>query len=286
MNEKVIKALPGAPMLVLAILLFPASLASFFVAESQDSDMFIYIGITGMLIWTLLIIGFFTVEPNGSKVLLLFGRYVGTVKEPGFRWANPFLTKRNLSLRVRTLNGEKLKVNDSTGNPIEIAVVIIWRVLDTYASSFQVEDYEAFVQMNTETALRHTASIYPYDGDDHTVSLRQHADEVSNHIRDELQVKLKIAGIEVMDARIAHLAYSAEIAGAMLRRQQADAVIAARQRIVDGAVGMVEMALVRMQQEGVIELDEERKAHMVSNLMVVLCSEHGTQPVVNTGTLY
>lgn len=230
--------------------------------------------------------GFFVVEPNGSKVLLLFGAYKGTVKDAGFHWANPFMSKRPVSLRVRTLNGEKLKVNDSVGNPIEIATIIVWAVRDTYKASFEVDDYQEFVALQTETALRHTASSHPYDAEDEEISLRRNTDEVSAHLREELAKKLAIAGVDVIDAKLSHLAYAPEIAGAMLRRQQAAAVIAARQRIVDGAVGMVEMALKRMEAEDVLKLDEERKAHMVSNLMVVLCSEHAAQPVLNTGSLY
>lgn len=286
MKEKVVRVLPGLPMLLLAIAVFAGSIYGFFLAEKTDNAIWIFASLVGLVAWTLMLVGFFVVEPNGSKVLLLFGRYVGTVKEAGFHWTNPFQVKRNLSLRVRTLNGDKLKVNDASGNPIDIAIVVVWRVVETYSASFHVEDYQAFVQMNTETALRHSASAYPYDADDSLPSLRKNEEEVSLHIKEELQSKLQLAGIEVMDAQIAHLAYAPEIAGSMLRRQQADAVIAARTRIVDGAVGMVEMALLRMEREGVINLDEERKASMVSNLMVVLCSEHGTQPVVNAGTLY
>ena len=230
--------------------------------------------------------GFMVVEPNGSKVLLLFGSYKGTVKRSGFQWVNPFATKRAVSLRARTLNGEKLKVNDLAGNPVEIAAVVVWRVRDTFAASFEVDNYTQYVSMQSEVAVRHLASSYPYDAEDETFSLRRNVDEVSRSLQAELQERLSRAGVEVMEARLSHLAYAPEIASAMLRRQQAAAVIAARQRIVEGAVGMVEMALDRLEQYKKLELDAERKAAMVSNLLVVLCSEHGAQPVLNTGTLY
>ncbi len=239
-----------------------------------------------LIVFGLLCGGFFIVEPNGSKVLLLFGSYSGTVKSSGFWWANPFFTKRSVSLRARTLNGEKLKVNDLAGNPVEIAAVVVWRVRDTYRASFEVDNYEQYVHTQSESAVRHLASSYPYDAEDETVSLRRNAEEVSHDLQKELQDRLALAGVEVMEARLTHLAYAQEIAGAMLRRQQAAAIIAARQKIVDGAVGMVEMALDKLEQYEKLHLDEERKAAMVSNLLVVLCSEHAAQPVLNTGTLY
>lgn len=286
MNEKTIRVLGGMGMLVLNLILAVAVIWALVEGIRTDQVGFVLGSLAGMLVWGFHCAGFFVVEPNGSKVLLLFGKYVGTVKADGFHWTNPLQSKRNLSLRVRTLNGEKLKVNDASGNPIEIAVVVVWRVVDTFGASFQVEDYENYVALQTETALRHSASSYPYDAEDDMPSLRQNAEEVSEHIKAELQGKLRVAGVEVIEAKIAHLAYAPEIAGAMLRRQQAAAVIAARQKIVDGAVGMVEMALERMDREKMINLDEERKAAMVSNLMVVLCSEQQAHPVLNTGTLY
>ena len=286
MNEKTIKVLPGALMLLASFALLGVSIWAFVAGIGQEAAPTVLSGVGLFLAWIIMISGFFTVEPNGSKVLLLFGRYIGTVKDTGFHWTNPFQSKRPLSRRVRTLNSDTLKVNDLSGNPIEIAIIVVWKVVDTYAASFEVDDYENYVMLQTETALRNTASSYPYDDDDEVVSLRQDADEVSTHIQQELTKKLSMAGVEVIEARIAHLAYAPEIAGAMLRRQQAHAVIAARQRIVDGAVGMVEMALERMDREKMINLDEERKAAMVSNLMVVLCSENHTQPIVNTGSLY
>lgn len=286
MNEKSIRVLPGMIMLLVTLALGAGMLYGFIRGAATDDGGLAIMALVCMVAFILMLSGFFVVEPNGSKVLLLFGKYVGTVKKDGFHWTNPFQSKRNMSLRVRTFNGEKLKVNDASGNPIEIAIVVVWRVVDTYAASFDVDMYDSYVHLQSETALRHSAGSYPYDASDDQVSLRQNADEVSQHIKDELQSKLKIAGVEVLEARIAHLAYASEIAGAMLRRQQAAAVIAARQLIVDGAVGMVEQALERMDREKMINLDEERKAAMVSNLMVVLCSDHQATPVVNTGSLY
>ena len=230
--------------------------------------------------------GFFVVNPNEGKVLQLFGEYKGTVKNPGLRWANPFYTKRRASLRVRNFESSKLKVNDARGNPIEIAAIIVWRVVDTAEAMFYVDDYENYVRVQSEAALRGLASGYPYDAHGDEQDLVGHTAEVSKRLQSELEERLAQAGVAVLETRISHLAYAPEIAAAMLRRQQATAVVAARQKIVEGAVGMVEMALEMLAQKQVITLDEERKAAMVSNLMVVLCSEHSTQPVVNTGTLH
>ncbi|MCC7228939.1 MAG: SPFH domain-containing protein [Fimbriimonadaceae bacterium] len=230
--------------------------------------------------------GFFIIEPNGSKVLLLFGKYVGTVKVAGFHWTNPFYSKRNVSLKAQTLNGQRLKVNDKVGNPVEIAAIVIWQVIDTYQASFNVEYYADFVNLQSETAIRHLASSYPYDAEEDEISLMRNTDEISRHLGVELDERLALAGVKVIEARLSHLAYAQEIAGVMLRKQQAAAVIAARQRIVDGAVGMVQMALAHLEKDKIVELDEERKAAMVSNLLVVLCSETQVQPVVNSGTLY
>jgi regulator of protease activity HflC (stomatin/prohibitin superfamily) len=230
--------------------------------------------------------GFFVVNPNEGKVMQLFGDYKGTVKRPGLRWANPFYTKRRVSLRVRNFETAKLKVNDARGNPIEIATVVVWRVVDTAEAVFIVDDYENFVHVQSEAALRNLATGYPYDAHGDEVDLVSHTAEVSKQLQKEIHDRLAQAGVEVIETRISHLAYSAEIAAAMLRRQQATAVVAARQKIVEGAVGMVEMALELLAQKQVITLDEERKAAMVSNLMVVLCSEQNTQPVVNAGTLH
>ena len=231
--------------------------------------------------------GLVIVEPNGSSVLLLAGRYHGTIKESGFKWVNPFYSKRPVSLRIRTLNGDKLKVNDLAGNPVEIAAIVVWRVKDTFEASFEVDNYIQYVTLQSETAVRHLASLYPYDAEgEEILSLRRNAEEVSAALQKELQERLQRAGVEVLEARLSHLAYAPEIAGAMLRRQQAAAIIAARQRIVEGAVGMVEMALDRLEEYKKLTLDDERKAAMVSNLLVVLCSDHAVQPVLNTGTLY
>ncbi|MFQ5461111.1 MAG: SPFH domain-containing protein [Phycisphaerae bacterium] len=239
------------------------------------------------LVWVFLWFGFFTLQPNMAAVLVLFGKYVGTEKTSGFRWANPLLLKKKVSLRAHNLNGEKIKVNDLRGNPVEIAVVVVWRVTDTAQATFDVEDYEDFVRIQSESALRHLAMAYPYDtfeGD--TQSLRGSVDEVSSALQREVQERINRAGVLIEEARISHLAYAPEIAGAMLQRQQAEAIVAARSRIVDGAVGMVEMALHKLDENDEINLDEERKASMISNLLVVLCGHQEVQPVVNTGTMY
>ncbi|MFC1935870.1 SPFH domain-containing protein [Chloroflexota bacterium] len=232
--------------------------------------------------------GFFIVNPNEAKVIQLFGNYAGTAKRPGLWWMNPFCyPKRKVSQRVRNFESGKLKVNDHDGNPIEIAAVVVWKVEDTAEAVFLVDDYENFVQIQSEAALRNLATTYPYDAHvDGEVALRRSNVEIVDKLRTEIQERLAKAGIQVLEARISHLAYAPEIAGAMLRRQQAGAVVAARARIVEGAVGMVEMALEALSKKGVVQLDEERKATMVSNLMVVLCSDRDAQPVVNTGTLY
>lgn len=231
--------------------------------------------------------GFIVVNPNEAKVILLFGKYLGTIKTHGFRWMNPLCTKKHVSLRVRNFESSKLKVNDRDGNPIEIAAVVVWQVVDTAEAIFHVDDYENFVHVQSEAALRNMASSYPYDAHEvHEISLRGNTTEIAEQLKREVQERLAKAGVEVLEARISHLAYAPEIANAMLRRQQATAIIAARQKIVEGAVGMVEMALELLSRKQVVQLDEERKAAMVSNLLVVLCSDRDAQPVVNTGTLY
>jgi len=231
--------------------------------------------------------GFFMVGPNEGKVLQLFGAYRGTVREQGLRWTNPFYAAKRISLRVRNFESNKLKVNDLDGNPIEIAAVVVWKVVDTAEALFQVDNYENYMHVQTESALRNLATIYPYDAhQEGQTSLRGGAREVAEHLRKEVQERLEQAGIQVVETRISHLAYAQEIAQAMLRRQQASAIIAARQKIVEGAVGMVEMALEKLSSKNIVNLDEERKASMVSNLLVVLCSDHATQPVVNAGTIY
>ncbi|MBN2446970.1 MAG: SPFH domain-containing protein [Phycisphaerae bacterium] len=240
-----------------------------------------------MVVLIILLCGFFTLQPNQACVLLLFGAYKGTARQPGFHWANPFYTKHKISLRTRNFNTDTLKVNDQRGNPVDIAAVVVWRVEDTAQASFDVDDYEDYVHVQSESALRHLASAYPYDTHEQDeLSLRGSMDEVSAALQRELQERLSKAGVVVEETRLSHLAYAAEIAGAMLRRQQAEAVVAARIRIVEGAVGMVETALERLQEHNTVELDEDRKAAMVSNLLVVLCGEQAAQPVVNTGTLY
>jgi len=235
----------------------------------------------------LLLCGLFVVNPNEGRVLQLFGSYVGTVRVPGLRWANPFYTKKRLSLRVRNFESARLKVNDTDGNPIEIAAVVVWKVVDTAEACFEVDNYENYVHVQSEAALRNLATSYPYDAhDDQNLSLRGHTAQIAEHLKKEIQERLAKAGVEVLEARISHLAYAPEIASAMLQRQQAGAIIAARQRIVDGAVGMVEMALERLARNRTIDLDGERKAAMVSNLLVVLCGERAAHPVINTGTIY
>jgi len=246
--------------------------------------------IASAVVWSALFLlwaGLFIVNPNEARVLQLFGRYVGTAKAPGLRWANPFYTKHKISLRVRNFETGKLKVNDSTGNPIEIGCVVVWKVVDTAEAMFEVDDYVNYVHVQSEAALRNLATDYPYDAHEHgDVALSSHTSQISDRLKGEVQDRLEKAGVEVIEARISHLAYSPEIAHAMLQRQQATAVVAARTKIVEGAVGMVELALDYLSQKQVIALDEERKAAMVSNLLTVLCSDRGTQPVVNTGTIY
>ncbi len=235
-----------------------------------------------------LLIGLFIVNPNEAKVVQLFGKYVGSVKASGFHWANPFFKKTRISQRVRNFETEKSKVNDKDGNPIEIGAVVVWRVVDTAEACFEVDSYEHYVKVQTEAALRNLATQYPYDSpdDERQMSLRGHTQEVAGQLKQEIQERLAKAGVEVIEARISYLAYAQEIAMAMLQRQQASAIIAARQKIVDGAVGMVKLALKRLSHDKIIELDEERKAAMVSNLLVVLCGERATQPVINAGTIY
>jgi len=241
----------------------------------------------GAVLAGLLLGGLFMVEPNQGRVLTLFGAYRGTERQPGLRWANPFLQKRAVSLRVRNFETQHLKVNDEHGSPIEIAAVVVWRVVDTAEAVFQVDNYENFVQVQCEAALRNLATRYPYDSHaEGEKSLRGNTQEVAEQLKLEIHERLAQAGVDVPEARISHLAYAPEIAQAMLQRQQAGAIIAARQRIVEGAVGMVEMALARLADRRVLQLDEERKAQMVSNLLVVLCSERAASPVVNAGTLY
>jgi regulator of protease activity HflC (stomatin/prohibitin superfamily) len=286
-RERQVTALPGLPMLL--VLIVAAGLAIWGIVDSARDDstwlMAMYIVLTILVLF--LMAGVFVVNPNEAKVLQLFGDYTGTVKTPGLRWANPFYSKKRVSQRVRNFESSKLKVNDNEGNPIEIAAVVVWRVVDTAEAVFEVDDYNNYVKVQTESALRNLATSYTYDAhDEHTISLRGTTQVVADHLKKEIQDRLARAGVEVMEARISHLAYAPEIAHAMLQRQQAGAIIAARQRIVEGAVGMVEMALEMLSKRDIVALDDERKAAMVSNLLVVLCGDKSTQPIINTGTIY
>ena len=291
MKENPIHSLPGIPFLlgvlaasVVAAWLFLTGVGA---GGGEPSPVKILSGVLLGTIAFLSLIGLYTVQPNQAAVISLFGKYVGTVKENGLRWNNPFFGKKKISQRIRNFESGKLKVNELDGSPIEIASVIVWQVVDASEAVYNVDDYESFVHIQAESALRAMATSYPYDQhEDGQLALRSHANEVGAHLKQELQERLADAGIEVLDARISHLAYAPEIAQAMLQRQQANAIIAARTRIVAGAVGMVEMALAELQKNGVVQLDEERKAQMVSNLLVVLCGERSTQPIVNTGSLY
>jgi len=287
-QERRVSALSGVLGLIVTILLFALAVYVTVQAKTQERPILLLTGVLPLaLLGGLSGAGLFTVQPNQAVVMILFGTYVGTVRDSGWWWTNPFNTRKRISLRVRSLNGHTIKVNDHAGNPVEIAAVVVWRVLDTAQASFDVDNYEEFVPIQSETAVRHLASEYPYDEPDHdAISLRGSTDKVSEFLRTERQVRLRQAGVEVIEARLSHLAYAPEIAGAMLQRQQAAAIIAARQRIVDGAVGMVEMALERLSRNQVVELDEERKAAMVSNLLVVLCGERAATPVLNAGTLH
>jgi len=286
-KERQVSAMSGALGLTVCIALAIAGIVSFIHVISTGQVLLLLTLTSPLLILSVLsAAGMFTVQPNQAVVLILFGTYVGSVRRSGWWWTNPFNTRKRVTLRVRSLNGHMIKVNDHAGNPVEIAAVVVWRVLDTAQATFDVENYEDFVTVQSETAVRHLASEYPYDEyESDAISLRGSTDKVSEFLRGELQERLHTAGVEVLEARLSHLAYAPEIAGAMLQRQQAAAIIAARQRIVDGAVGMVEMALDRLAKNNVVRLDDERKAAMVSNLLVVLCGERAATPVLNTGTL-
>jgi regulator of protease activity HflC (stomatin/prohibitin superfamily) len=274
-------------VLPILLLLNAAGLYSIYLNGEADNEFGIFISIVAEVLIGLLYIGFFIVNPNEGKVLQLFGDYMGTVRAPGLRWANPLYFKKRVSLRIRNFESAKLKVNDNEGNPIEIAAVVVWRVVDTAEAVFEVDDYQNYVHVQTESAVRNLATSYTYDAHDETqMSLRGHTVEVADHMKREIQDRLATAGVQVLEARISHLAYAPEIAAAMLQRQQAGAIIAARQRIVEGAVGMVQMALDMLSQREIVHLDDERRAAMVSNLLVVLCGERGTQPIVNAGTIY
>jgi regulator of protease activity HflC (stomatin/prohibitin superfamily) len=284
-TEKEIKAPNGIAMLGILFIVQIASIGLIFTVGRAGG----IIAITTILIALLVFIGwfgFFMVNPNEARVLQLFGKYVGTVKDEGLRWANPFYAKFALSLRVRNFESGKLKVNDKNGNPIEIAAVVVWQVVDTAEAIFEVDNLKAFVSVQSEAAVRNLATRYAYDNHEEDISLRSHPKQISDELRQEVQDRLGKAGVKVIESRISHLAYAPEIASAMLRRQQAMAIIAARQTIVDGAVGMVGTALQQLADKEIVELDSERKAAMVSNLLVVLCSDEAASPVVNAGSLY
>jgi regulator of protease activity HflC (stomatin/prohibitin superfamily) len=285
-REREITALPGLPILLALIVALGFTIWGV-VQAGQNDNVGLVIGLVLLiLIEIFLMVGVFIVNPNEAKVLQFFGDYVGTAKNPGLRWANPLYTKKKVSQRVRNFESGKLKVNDSDGNPIEIAAVVVWRVVDTAEAVFEVDDYNNYVMVQSESALRNLATSYAYDAhDDETMSLRGTTMAVADHLKREIQDRMNRAGVEVMEARISHLAYAPEIAHAMLQRQQAGAIIAARQRIVEGAVGMVEMALEMLSKRDIVALDDERRAAMVSNLLVVLCGDKSTQPIINTGPI-
>ncbi|HEU4603370.1 MAG TPA: SPFH domain-containing protein [Steroidobacteraceae bacterium] len=284
MQEREVATLPGLPVV---LVLIAAAVFDFWwlIQTAPLAPPIIQIAI-GVLI-AFCVFGLFIVQPNQAAVLQFFGKFVGVERNSGLRWANPFYSKKTVSLRVRNFESGKLKVNDLEGSPIEIAAVVVWQVHDSAEAVFNVDSYENFVHVQSEAALRQMATSYPYDlQDDHKIALRSHSTEINQHLKEEIQERLARAGVTVLEARVSHLAYAPEIAQAMLQRQQAAAIIAARTRIVEGAVSMVHMALEQLAERDVVRLDEERKAAMVSNLLVVLCGERGTQPIVNTGSLY
>ncbi|MEW6992829.1 SPFH domain-containing protein [Colwelliaceae bacterium MEBiC 14330] len=281
MNEKIGFSINGYSVFIILVL------ATLYVFSHLVMARIDFLTVIIAVITILAAPGFFMVQPNQAKVMTFFGSYVGTVKAGGLRWTIPLFIRKNISLRIRNFESNQMKVNDNLGNPIEIATVVVWSVADTAEAVFEVDDYINFVNIQSESALRNMAISYPYDQHEGTeVALRSHPQEVSLALKDEIQQRLEKAGVKVHEARISHLAYAPEIANAMLQRQQASAIISARSKIVDGAVGMVEMALKQLSDKDIVELDEERKATMVSNLLVVLCSDKSTQPVVNTGSLY
>jgi uncharacterized membrane protein (Fun14 family) len=294
MREQVKNGFPGIPVLLLLLLALAATAMAFvrsagLAPEAPSDASVLMVGAVLLGIFELILLrGLFVVAPNQARVLQLFGAYAGTANQPGLRWANPFYTKKAISQRVRSFESAHLKVNDKEGNPIEIGAVVVWKVVDTAEATFEVDDYEAFVRVQSEAALRNAATSYPYDSHDeaNVISLRGTTAAVADHLKDEMQQRLQKAGVEIVETRISHLAYAPEIAAAMLQRQQAGAIIAARQRIVEGAVGMVELALTALAHKGIVTLDEERKAAMVSNLLVVLCGEKAAQPIVNAGTIH
>jgi regulator of protease activity HflC (stomatin/prohibitin superfamily) len=289
-TERKARFLPGLQMLVLGIVVLAAGVAVLWLASRSSGAAatgLIWLGALLLLAGALVLRGLTSIVPGRSHVVQLFGKYRGTIREPGLQWVNPFTNRIVVSTRIRNQESAQLKVNDADGNPIEIAAVVVWLVEDTAHANYAVDDYRHFVTVQTETAVRHIASSYPYDNrGSGALSLRDNADEITERLSAELSTRVRSAGVRIIETRLTRLSYAAEIAQAMLRQQQASAVVGARQRIVEGAVGMVRLALERLEEEGVVQLDEERKAAMVSNLLVVLCSEQATQQVVNTGSLY
>lgn len=288
LKERMISTLNGIAMLLFLILALVATVVGFFfTAKSGHVAPALIVGIPVFILIMFGFAGLFMVQPNQAAAMTLFGEYKGTTTTSGLRWANPFFGKNFVSLRVRNFESDKLKVNELGGSPIEIGAIVVWRVVDSAEALFAVDHYESFVRTQSEAALRQAATRYPYDSNkEGTVALRSHTTEIAAHLMEEIQERLDSAGVEILEARISHLAYAPEIASAMLQRQQAGAIIAARSRIVEGAVGMVEAALSKLKEEDIVELDEERKAAMVSNLLVVLCSDKNAQPVVNAGSIY
>lgn len=287
MKENQQKSLAGIPLTLISLAVMLATLLTFIDGVANGQPLQVIASATALIIASFGLMGLYMVEPNQAAVLSLFGKYIGTVKEQGLRWNNPFFSKKKISLRTRNFESGKLKVNDLEGSPIEIAAVVVWNVVDSAEAVYNVDDYESFVHIQSESALRAMATSYPYDQhEDGKISLRSHAGEIAKHLTEEIQERLAEAGVSVVEARISHLAYAPEIAQAMLQRQQASAIIAARTRIVEGAVSMVEMALSELSKRNVVELDPERRAAMVSNLLVVLCGERSTQPIINTGSIY
>ena len=287
MKENNVRSFPGIPALLVLLAGLLALALLMIQAMANENVLALLVCLAIGIVSFVLLFGLYMVEPNQTAVMSLFGKYIGTVKEQGLRWNNPFYAKKKISLRVRNFESSKLKVNDLDGSPIEIASVVVWQVVDSAEAIYNVDDYESFVHIQSESALRAMATSYPYDQhEDGKISLRSHAADISKHLTDEIQERLAQAGVSVIEARISHLAYAPEIAQAMLQRQQASAIIAARTRIVEGAVSMVEMALSELSKRNVVDLDPERRAAMVSNLLVVLCGERGTQPIVNAGSIY
>lgn len=285
--EKLANKLNGFLMLFVLLAMIALEVYLFLGIIITKNPQILWLLIPLLFIIILISSGFIVVQPNESRVLIFFGKYIGTVRNSGFWWVNPFTIKRKVSLRIRNFNSDKIKVNDLHGNPIEIGAVVVWKVIDSAKAVFDVENYEEFVDIQSETAIRSLASEYPYDTEDESkASLRGTPQEIADNLKGQLEKRLEVAGVDILESRISHLAYAQEIAQAMLRRQQAEAIIAARQKIVEGAVGMVEMALKSLSEQSIVTLDEDKKATMVNNLMVALVSDHDVQPVINTGTLY